>query len=146
MRRLIALAALLGALLVPVGQGLAVTVDEIARDVRCPTCNTTLNTSDAPVARAMKADIAERIERGESRQEILDALVAQFGEDILATPSKSGFDLVAWVIPGAAIGGGLVAIVILSLSWSRRRTTTPDIEVSPQEAARLERELGRLPD
>jgi cytochrome c-type biogenesis protein CcmH len=122
-------------------------VNEVAREVRCPTCNTPLDVSSSPAAADMKQYIAERIDRGWDRQRIIDGLVAEFGEGVLATPAKSGFDLVAWLVPGLAVLAGIVAIGILAWTWSRRRAAaTPAAPPPPtaEEARRLDDELRRL--
>jgi cytochrome c-type biogenesis protein CcmH len=140
---LFALAALA---LLPAPAG-ALTVSEVAREVRCPTCNTPLDVSSSPAAADMKAYIAQRIEAGWDKGRIIDGLVAEFGPGVLATPPKSGFDLIAWLVPGLAVLGGIVAIGLLAWSWSRRRPGPAGPRgppPSPEEAARLEDELRRL--
>jgi cytochrome c-type biogenesis protein CcmH len=123
----------------------ALTVTEVAREVRCPTCNTPLDVSNAPVAQDMKAYIAAHIEQGESKQQIIDGLVDEFGSGILATPPKSGFDLIAWLAPALAVALGLAAIPFITRAWARRaRTAGPEAPApSPEEARRLDEELRR---
>lgn len=125
---------------------LGLTVNDVAREVRCPTCNTPLEVSNAPVAQDMKAYIAERIDAGWSKQRIIDGLVDEFGEGVLATPPKSGFDLVAWIVPALAVALGLAAIPVIARAWSRpaREPEAPDVEPTPEESARIEEELRRL--
>jgi cytochrome c-type biogenesis protein CcmH len=145
-RRAAAILALLLLAVVPATAG-ALTVNEVAREVRCPTCNTPLDVSSSPAAADMKQYIAERIDRGWDKQRIIDGLVAEFGEGVLATPAKSGFDLVAWLVPGLAVLAGIVAIGILAWTWSRRRAAaTPAAPPAPtaEEARRLDDELRRL--
>jgi len=136
---LIALAAL------PVGV-LAYTVNDVARQVRCPTCNTPLDVSSAPVALDMKRYIAEKRDAGWTQQEVIDGLVDEFGRGVLATPPKSGFDLIAWIVPALAVALGLAAIPIIARAWSRRARVPEGPEApapTPEEARRLEEELRR---
>lgn len=125
---------------------LGLTVNEVAREVRCPTCNTPLDVSNAPVAVDMKQYIAQRIEAGWSKERIIDGLVDEFGEGVLTTPPKSGFDLVAWIVPALVVVLGLAAIPIVARAWSRGGTDgeEPPPEPTVEEAARLEEELRRL--
>ncbi len=95
-------------------------MSEVAREVRCPTCNTPLDVSSSPAAADMKRYIAERIDAGWEKQRIIDGLVAEFGQGVLATPPKSGFDLIAWIVPGLAVLAGIVGIGLLAWTWSRR--------------------------
>ena len=122
----------------------AVTVDEVAKEVKCPTCSTPLNVSDAPVAQDMKVFIAQRIDEGDSKQEIIDALVEEFGPSVLAVPPKEGFDLVAWLVPLIAVLAGLALIPLLVGAWRRRREVPAGVgEASTEELQRLEDELRR---
>lgn len=124
---------------------LALTVNEVARQVRCPTCNTPLDVSSAPVALDMKAYIQARIEANWDEDRIIDGLVEEFGEGVLTTPPKSGFDLVAWIVPALAVALGLAAIPLIARAWSRPTREGPaPPPATPEERARLEDELRRL--
>ena len=118
---------------------------DLEAELVCPVCETTLDQSDAPVAQRMKAFIRERIAAGDSEQDIKDALVAEFGEGVLATPGKSGFGLLAWLIPLVAIVAGAVVIGLLIRSWSRRRATpAAAASLDPELERRLDEELARF--
>jgi cytochrome c-type biogenesis protein CcmH len=127
------------------------TLAELEDELVCPTCKTTLAMSNAPIAERMRAFIRERIAAGDTKSEIKDKLVAQFGESVLAAPPARGFNLLAWVVP---IAGGLAALVagaLLARRWSRsrpgpssgasadgRRPLDPDLE------RRVDEELARF--
>ena len=68
----------------------------------------------------MKAYIRRRIAEGASGKQIKDELVAEFGEEVLATPPTHGFDLLAWVLPIGGICGGAVGLAVLAWAWRRR--------------------------
>jgi cytochrome c-type biogenesis protein CcmH len=123
-RRLVALQCAALALLV-VAPALASeqkpTAAELESELVCPVCETTLDSSDAPVARLMKARIRERIAAGDTKSEIKAYFVDQFGNGVLAVPPRRGFDLVAWLLPLAGLGIGLVAVGALAWRWSRKR-------------------------
>src|SRR5262249_44556603 len=76
--------------------------------------------SSSPIAQRMKAYIRRRIAEGASAKQIKDELVAEFGEEVLATPPTHGFDLLAWVLPIGGIGAGAVVLGGLAWAWSRR--------------------------
>lgn len=115
----------------------------------CPTCRTTLDESDAPVARRMKAYIRTRLAQGATEKQIEDELVAQFGEGVLSTPPTHGFDLLAWVLPIGGITVGAVAVGGLAWAWSRRREGGGDQDLrgpplDPELERRVDEELARF--
>lgn len=115
----------------------------------CPTCRTTLDQSDAPVARRMKAYIRERLARGATAQQIEDELVEQFGPGVLSTPPTHGFDLLAWVLPIGGIAVAAVAVGGLAWAWSRRRDdgggkSAGDEPLDPELERRVDEELARF--
>ena len=120
-------AALIAACLVAVAwPGVAIaseahpTQSELEAELICPTCKTTLDQSNAPIALRMKRFIAARIAAGDTKSEIKDQLVAQFGRGVLAAPEKQGFDLVAWVVPLAGLALGAIVLALLLWRWTRR--------------------------
>jgi cytochrome c-type biogenesis protein CcmH len=123
------------------------TLAELERELICPTCQTTLELSNAPVAERMRAFIRARIAAGDTKSEIKAALVEQFGESVLAAPPKKGFNLLAWVLPlaGAALALGLLAVALVR--WSRTR---PEFDEPPPASANggppLDPELERRVD
>ena len=143
MRRAL-LVALLALLLLPRAAS-ALTVNDVAQKVQCPTCNTPLDVSNSPLATRMRVYIGEKIAAGWSEQRIIDGLVVQFGPDVLTTPDTSGFGLLAWVIPGVAVVGGLAALALIARAWSRRRPAPAGAPaVSDADFRRVQEELDRL--
>jgi cytochrome c-type biogenesis protein CcmH len=88
-------------------------------------CEATLDTSDAPIARRMKAFIRARIAAGDTKSEIKGKLVDQFGPTVLAVPPREGFDWVAWLLPLAGITAGAVTVGTLAWRWSRTKDEGP---------------------
>jgi cytochrome c-type biogenesis protein CcmH len=115
---------------------------ELEGEVICPTCHTTLDQSNSPIAERMKAYIRQRIEQGATKSQIENELVAQFGESVLASPPRRGFNLLAWLLPIVGILGGAGVLGLLVWRWSRRREDAP--RVGP--AAPLDPELERRLD
>ena len=123
------------------------TLAELEKKFICPTCQTTLELSNAPVADRMRAFIRERIAAGDSESEISEALVAQFGEGVLAAPPKEGFNLLAWVLPLAGAAAAIGALGVALRRWSRTRTE-PGAALAPSANGRppLDPELERRLD
>jgi cytochrome c-type biogenesis protein CcmH len=69
----------------------------------------------------MRVFIRSRIAAGDSKSEIKDKLVAQFGESVLAAPPKRGFNLLVWLAPMAALVGGCLVLAWHGHRESRKR-------------------------
>ncbi len=151
MRRGLAFLALLAALVAAAPVAASEehpTLAELEQELICPTCHSLLALSDAPVADRMRTFIRARIAAGDTKSEIKDQLVAQFGESVLAAPPKSGFNLLAWALPLAAAA---VAVALLALAlrrWSRKRVAEepPPGEPSANGRAGLDPDLERRLD
>ena len=96
------------------------TQAELEGELVCPTCKSTLDQSNAPIALRMKQFVRTRIAAGDTKSEIKDQLVAQFGKGVLAAPEQSGFDLLAWVLPIAGLLAGGAVLTVLAWRWTRR--------------------------
>ena len=135
----LALAAVLGAVLAATASAAPPNAADLEAELVCPVCETTLDQSNAPVAERMKTFIRVRIAAGDSEQEIKDALVAEFGTEVLAEPPGGGFGLLAWLLPLGALVGGAIAVGLLIRAWSRR-------DAQPELVSELGPELDRLVD
>ena len=147
MRRLAVVLVVVG--LVAPGAAAAPNPADLEAELVCPTCDTTLDQSNAPVAVRMKQIIRERIAAGRSEAEIKAELVDQFGPGVLAEPPKSGFDLLAWALPFALLAAGALGVGIIAWGWSRRRDGRGDESVGlepvdPVLERRVDAELERF--
>lgn len=121
------------------------TQAELEGEVMCPVCGTTLDQSGAPAAQQIKRVIAERIAAGDTKSEIKDRLVAEYGKEILAAPPREGFDLLAWWLPIAGVLAGAVILGVGAWRWSRRRAQEPvGPPLDPALERRLDDELRRF--
>jgi len=120
---------------------------DLEAEIVCPTCKTTLDQSSSPIATRMKAYIRVRIAAGDSAAEIKAQLVDQFGPAVLAEPPKRGFDLLAWLLPIAALAVGVVVVAALAWTWSRRREgagSADEMVLEPDLERRVDEELARF--
>ena len=106
----------------------------------CPVCDTTIDQSDSGPARRMKAFIARRIAAGDTRSEIENELISQFGPSVIARPATHGFDLLAWVLPLVALLGGGAVVGVAAWRWSRSRAPAA-LPAGPSLDAELERRV-----
>jgi cytochrome c-type biogenesis protein CcmH/NrfF len=151
-RRLIAVATVAAMLAGPAVAAAAAscprtTLGDVEDEVMCPVCGVPLNlATDAPQANRERAFITAQIRQCRTRSQIKDALAAQFGDRVLATPKPKGFGLTAYVLPIAGFLAATAAIVVAALRWRRRRpreAAAGAAAVDPQDAARLEADLRR---
>lgn len=96
-----------------------VTLAEIEEEVMCPVCGTLLQLAEAPQAQRQKVFIARLIDEGRSEEQIKDALVAEYGKEVLALPEGKGFSLSAYVVPIVAFVLAVLALAVAVARWRR---------------------------
>ena len=115
---------------------------DLSRELRCMVCqNQSIDDSEAPLARDLRLLVRERIAAGDSDAQVIDFLVARYGEFVLLKPRLNPHTWLLWLLPPLALAGGGFAL------WAhgRRRTksaTTQDVslfKLTADEEARLER-------
>ena len=125
----------LALILVPAAGAACPSASDLEDELICPTCKTTLDQSNAPVARQIK-----------------DELVADFGPSVLAAPPREGFHWLAWILPlaGLLLAAGVVSVLVWR--WSRSRSVEAAADsngrppLDPELERRLDRELARYDD
>jgi cytochrome c-type biogenesis protein CcmH len=149
-RRAAALLALLLALCAPataLAQCEKTSVGDLEDEVMCPVCGTSLATAgDAPLAVQQRRLIDGLVKQCRSKDEIKAALVAQYGESVLAEPEKEGFGLTTYLVPGLAFLAGAAAVLFAWVRWRRGRPASPPASAAPAppaDAARLEDDMAR---
>ncbi len=123
-------------------------LNEIESEVMCPVCGTLLELAESPQATREKAFVEKLVKQGKSKDEIKAALVAQYGDAVLAEPKASGFSLSAYVVPIVAF---IVAIILLAFAvWKWRKAAGsrddkhPEAEgPSDEDRERLDEDLAR---
>jgi cytochrome c-type biogenesis protein CcmH len=126
----------------PVGD--EAVVHEVAAELRCVVCQN-LSVADSPseMAGQMRAIIRERLAAGESPAQVRQYFVERYGEWILLSPPRRGFNLVVWLLPLAVAVAGLVVVVLVVRRWTRRAGTPATSPVDPAMSARIRREVDR---
>lgn len=123
------------------------TVVDLEDEVMCPICGTLLELADSPQAHRERAYIGRLVARGETKAEIKDALVAQYGREVLALPGGSGFDLTAYLVPAIAFALATAALAFGVARWRRaaRPSTRGDRPDAPgdEDAERLAADIAR---
>lgn len=111
---------------------------ELSAGLRCPVCqNESIDESNAPLAKELRIIVRERLVAGDTDQQIVDYLVARYGEFVLLNPTVSGANWILWLAAPALFLAGL------GMGWSaiRRKPETPDPTLSAEEQAALDKIL-----
>lgn len=131
------------------GTALAVQPDEVLKDtalelrarnlsseLRCMVCqNQSIDDSEAPLARDLRVLVRERLTKGDSDQQVLDFLVARYGEFVLLRPRLEWHTLLLWGLPPVALIAGAIGLVLMA---RRRKETSLALEaLSSEEQRRL---------
>ncbi len=160
------LAALLGAGLLS-GAALPARADTPAKDearaitdqIICPcSCGEVLTGCTCDTGKSMKGFVESSIKAGKGKDDVMGALVAQYGEVVRGAPKAQGFNLIVWIAPFAATLAGFVIAAVILRRWVRRPAPTvaagfagasaPPVPSADEELdelrARAEAELRRL--
>lgn len=120
-------------------------VNDVAKTIKCPTCQgESVADSNAPTSREIRRDIADRLARGETPDQVRAAYADSYGPAILLTPSASGVTSLVWVLPVVALVAAVVGLVVVFRRW-RGRVPAPvtDEDRSVVERARAEQRAAR---
>lgn len=95
-------------------------VFDIATGIRCPTCSgESAAASDADISKQIRLDIAQRLEQGQTTEQIRAFYASRYGESILMTPQSTGVAGLIWVIPVAAVVLAVSGLVSVFRHWNR---------------------------
>ncbi len=123
---------------------------DLSRELRCMVCqNQSIDDSDAPLARDLRLLVRERIGYGDSDAEVIDFLVARYGEFVLLKPRFNSRTLLLWLLPPLALAGGGLALWANMRRRSGSRAGEDDslVRLTADEEARLERLIsGKTPE
>lgn len=108
-------------------------VRAIAKTIKCPTCQgESVADSDAGPSKEIRRDIAERVQRGETDDQIRSYYADRYGDQILLTPPRSGLGALVWVIPVVVVvvaAAGLAIVFRRLRSQERLEATDADREL-----------------
>ena len=100
-------------------------------------------------AKTMLKEIDAHIATGKNDQQVLDAMIQQYGPLAYVEPPKTGFGLVAWLMPIVYLFGGLALVVFVMKRWRKRPTTvvpmagSSGVQVTPEALARARQQAQR---
>lgn len=126
------------------------SLTDIENDVMCTLCHESLAVAQSPQADSERNYIRGLIAKGETKQQILRDMVAQYGPGVLGRPPASGFNLTVYVLPPAILAVGIAILAFTLPRWRRRtraaksRSPGQGPALDPAEAARLDHELSQF--
>lgn len=99
----------------------------ISRDIRCVVCQSeSIDDSNAPLARDLRLMVRERLVAGDSDDEVVDFLVARYGDYVLLKPRVQPNTILLWAAPLAAAAAGAFGLVaVMRNAKARKQKATP---------------------
>ena len=126
------------------------SLSDVEDEVMCPSCHEPLALAQSPQAIAERNFIRTLIAQGQTKAQIEQALVGQYGNSVLARPPAHGFNLTVYVLPPALLLVGIALLVITLPRWRARSRAASPAEsprsgpaLTTEDARRLEEDLTR---
>ena len=125
------------------------SLTDIENDVMCVSCKEPLAVAQSPQSYAERNYIRTLIAQGETKEQIEQALVAQYGSAVLGKPPAHGFNLTVYLLPPAILMLGVGTLSVVLPRWRRRArqaavSAAGGPALTPAEARRLDEELARF--
>jgi cytochrome c-type biogenesis protein CcmH len=125
-------------------QALEARARALSRELRCMVCqNQSIDDSDAELAHDLRVLVRERLTAGDSDSQVIDFLVARYGEFVLLKPRFAWHNSVLWLTPVVALIAG--AIAMFGAVRRRRAVPVAAAPLSPDEERRLAEVIERAP-
>ncbi len=106
------------------------TVNSMEQEIMCQCgCSMVLEPCRCGTADQMRDLIGEMIDEGQTKGQILDYFVAEYGETALSVPPKKGFNLVVWIVPFASILVGGTGLFFILRAWSSKERTLEEEDI-----------------
>ncbi len=117
-------------------------VREVAKELRCAVCqNESVADSNSQLARNMRDLIREQVQKGKSNDEIKAYFVSRYGDYILMEPRTTGFNLVLWIAPFAAL---LAGVFVLTARARKRREVRRSVASYEEPGRNLDEDTDAL--
>jgi len=117
----------------------------LIEELRCPKCqNQNIADSDAPIAMDLRAEIYRMLEEGKSNEQIIDYLVARYGDFVLYKPPVTARTVLLWYGPAGLLAGGFVLLGVIVLRRRGKKATVAS-GLSADEQQRLAALLSQRP-
>jgi len=121
---------------------------DLSRELRCMVCqNQSIDDSEAPLARDLRLLVRERIAAGDSDAQVIDFLVARYGEFVLLKPRLNSHTWLLWFLTPMALGIGGISLWIQGRRRARSEADqdAASLSLTPDEEARINRLIAAEP-
>ncbi|HEC97278.1 MAG TPA: cytochrome c-type biogenesis protein CcmH [Nitrospirae bacterium] len=133
-------------------KGFSLSTTEVESNLICDCgCGQLLGTCECERAEEMRTKISGMIDKGKTKEEILNSFVSQYGERILSAPPKKGFNLIAYILPFVGLLAGLIVAVIFVRKWAfsgrkdaAAESETKGSELNDEMQKKIDDELKKL--
>ena len=127
------------------------TLKEVTNNILCQCgCNLTVAACElamvCDVSKKMKYDAAVLLADGMSPSQALDQFAEEYGEKVLAAPTKEGVNLVSWILPFAGLAAGMALVAWALVGWRKQAPETTEVaapDIDPDVQARVDDEVNR---
>lgn len=146
MSRAVALVAVLAMSPLPAAPAIArPNFPDVESQYMCVTCNIPLPEAESDQANSERRYIRQLIAAGKNEAQIRRAMVAQYTDKVLQLPPRSGFNLVAYIVPVVAVVVLVGALLLVLPRWRRRSVEVPDaVVLGDADSVRLDTDLARF--
>lgn len=131
----------------------ALTVTDVAKEFICNCgCNWMLNNCEMTCGKQLRGLIKQKIALGWGKPKIVNYLITQYGEKVLAAPTKKGFNLTAWITPFVALALGGLFVYVVATKWAKQgellasgaRASSGKPVLDPEYERKLNEELEKF--
>ena len=117
---------------------------ELSAELRCMVCqNQSIDDSDAPLARDLRILVRERLTAGDSNNQVIDFLVARYGEFVLLKPRLSWHTALLWLAPFAVVLAGACGLIAFLRRRRKESAGAVPEPLTPAEQGRVQELLNR---
>ena len=127
------------------GNNDSVRYNNLADKLRCPTCQgLSIKDSEAGFSNIIKGKVFELIKKGYSDEEIIEYFVKRYGEWILRSPKKEGFNLLIWILPSLGVFTGLIWVFLRFKISGKNEKEIKIEELSLEEEKKVVEDLKKF--
>ena len=121
--------------------------NQFAEELRCPKCqNQNLSGSNAEISADLRRELHRLLHEGKSDAEIVDYMVARYGEFVLYKPPLNKQTLLLWIAPAVLLIMGIVVVLVITVKQRQKNVVLKQDELSPEEQKALKQLLKESAD